>query len=204
LAPHGQPICAGRLLALADGQVTIEIADRRAPELRVFPTLAIAHHGDYEAYLFMTRVLRFERARGDNPATLTVAVPGSASRVGADPRKLTRRSVRVPLLDDSGLRVYVDHHSGRWPAHAHDISLGGILLELPKTGPSLEDGDRVSVVLFRGGEEIALTGEVRHTDGKKAGLLFFELGRASLVQPPASYRKLVSELERQWLRRRRS
>ena len=112
-----------------------------------------------------------------------------------------RRAFRVPVLRDSGLRVELRTNDGHtWRAEAVNLSVTGILVELPTAeAPALAIGATVTVRLTLGNDTIEIQGEVNRREQRAVGLSFAETLVRAKVAPPPALAAIVRSLERHWL-----
>jgi hypothetical protein len=188
MAAHMALSCTGRLCAVAEGGVVVQLS--HPPSEPLLPGAACA----------MTFVLA-GRSVGCT-ARATVVVPGPADTLMvtlALPSKLRhneqRVSVRIPVVR-GGLTATVLRGEQRRPVKVIDISLHGLLIEIDRAGLSdLEEGHRRMLELVRDERTIVLEAEVRRQDGQRYGMAFIMRDA-----PPRDLVQILRELQQLWWR----
>ncbi len=115
----------------------------------------------------------------------------------------SRAAWRVPLRRDSKLSVrVVDEDKRVWRPEAVDISLTGMLIKFPRDkDPDLDVGAWVGLELKLNKHEVKLPADVRRRDGQTYGLFFPYDLHGGEITTSETLRRVVNELERQWLNR---
>ncbi len=145
--------------------------------------------GPHHAFLSQIR----DWNHGSTPPRLTLELP---TRLLATEH---RRNFRIPLGADSGLDVRVSIRGGEVrPARPLDISIGGMLIELPDD-PDLEDAAKLDLEMRLDDDTVHIGAVVRHRCACRYGLLFADAVGEDRVRPLEPLRRLVDELEQRWL-----
>lgn len=110
----------------------------------------------------------------------------------------SRKSFRIPLDEDTPLRFIL---GGYGPAKPLNISIDGILVELPDDNIDLPVGSPVNVELSLNSKQLTLEGKVRRRQGSRMALSFEHL-LAREPTPPAVLVEIVESLEENWTQTR--
>lgn len=139
--------------------------------------------------------------RGPGPENqagdLVVDRPAMISRVEM------RRFFRVPVSKRSStsLRI-ITQDDGSYGARCVDISLAGMLMELPDhVYPTFNVGETVRVEVLFHGQPTEVEAEVRRQHGRRVGVFFPEIYRDGQLQLNEDVATVVKFLEREWRRR---
>lgn len=111
-----------------------------------------------------------------------------------------RRAFRVPIVRSSGLSVRLEVGRRSLAATPVNISITGILVELPES-ETLDlplDSEVTCTLQFRR-EKLQLHGIFRRRDGRHYGFAFRESLRGREAPPPAALVRMVMDLERIWI-----
>ncbi len=114
-----------------------------------------------------------------------------------------RRFFRVPVSKRShtSLRV-ITADEGSYGARCVDISLAGMLVELPDhVYPSFNVGETVQIEVIFHGQPTIVEAEVRRQHGRRVGVFFPETYRDGKLEPNEDVYTVVKFLEREWRRR---
>ena len=85
-----------------------------------------------------------------------------------------------------------------------DLSVTGILIEFTKVSdPNLSRGAHIELELQLGVQVVRVKAEVRHHEGQRYGLLFYEIASRQGLNPSKPLQSIVTEVERLWLEERR-
>lgn len=110
-----------------------------------------------------------------------------------------RQAFRIPLWKTCGLSAALETAQGLLPVRPRNISLTGILVELPSPAPVvLEPGSDVQLVIRMDGPPQRYTATVKRRTARGYGLCFNESVVAGRVDPPGPLREDVMELQRRW------
>lgn len=115
-----------------------------------------------------------------------------------------RESFRVPVIEDSGLRVTLISGKERCESKPTNISMTGVFVEVPKdrTIP-LDINDELRARLSMNKTEIELEAIVRRIEPNGFGLFFPEAFKGEHVDPPPTVRRIVMDLQRRWMMHRK-
>ena len=108
-----------------------------------------------------------------------------------------RQSFRVQVMapDDLTATIHIDGQSVS--TRSLDISMTGILVELPKGHPLGQDvGQDVELTIRCGRQSIRLAARISRRPGDKCGLLFSDSIRNEESQPPEELAQLVMQAQR--------
>jgi len=183
-------------------RLTLRLLDPSPQTLPVFGPLScvlLIHVTGSHAELVVGSVIREPTEfRGQ----LLMMVEAGRQRMRAD----ARRSYRVPVTEESGLRAVVRTATNeRYAIAPHDISqggLGGELIQCPND--ALRLGSTVQVAMRCGAERVCLDAQVRFRRGSMIGVFFPEVWRRTELEAPPELRSIVKKVERAWIRQRRS
>ncbi len=187
----------GHFADIGAGMLLVELVPQPGPaSVRAAQIVCITFAHPRGSCCFMTRVLsRVEH--GERGARVRVAMPDSMSGIDG------RLAFRVPVLDPRfELELDVPHH-GRTRVPTIDVCIGGAQIQLPDTAPPLELHQRVEVALRLRSASFTTMAEVRRRAAQRYGLFFADVVREGRVNPPTGLARIVRELERRWLERRR-
>lgn len=114
-----------------------------------------------------------------------------------------RATQRVSVSKDSGLTVTLVVDTIRCTVMARNISLSGVLVDLPRPGPitALAVGQSCSVELELTGSRAQLQGEVIRRAGTAYGIQFPSCVQEGELTPPPSLVSIVELLTEQFKRR---
>ncbi len=202
LAARGHLITEAVLVRVDERVLELELFGPSARQLRSQPAVTICFADGTTAHTFFARVDGYLRATLDTPARLRVLLPTLLSALTIPAARITRHSFRVPVVGDVPMTVDLTDDDGQlFEARVLDISLGGMLLELRRNVPaSLLPGRGLEVSFIYAGLTLELRAEVRSIAGAELGICFYTFGEGEDLRPPPRYERLVSRLERQWLR----
>jgi hypothetical protein len=112
-----------------------------------------------------------------------------------------RRSFRVPIVRSSGLSVQLQVGQRSLAATPINISLTGILVQLPESETlDLPLDTEVGCILQFRREKLQLHGVFRRRDGSnRYGFAFRESLRGREATPPPALVRMVMDLERIWI-----
>ncbi|MCA9136088.1 MAG: PilZ domain-containing protein [Planctomycetales bacterium] len=111
-----------------------------------------------------------------------------------------RESFRVPVLDDSGLAVTLVKGNKRCEAKPANISMTGVFIKVPeKSQPDFKISDEIFVELTYQKSKIELEAIVRRIEDGGIGLFFPVTIKSEHVNPPPLVRRIVMDLQRQWM-----
>ena len=202
LAHRAHTIVAVRFVKVLDKQLIVAAAGPLTLELRSAALAGVSFFDDLRIYSFLASIEGLERPENELPR-LRLTLPTLITGVEGDVA-ISRRSFRIPLGPDAGLQIRLQLEESEVSVVPVDISLGGMLVELPEDAPPLAYRDRLIVNISDRNEHLSLRAEVRNRNGTELGLHFFEFGQEILYRPPQDYRRLVTALERRWLRKRQA
>jgi hypothetical protein len=205
LAARGHLVTEAVLLRLEGQILELELFGPAARQLRSQPAVTVCFADGTIAHTFFARVDGYLRATLDSPAKLRLVLPAQISALSIPAARVTRHSFRVPVVGDVPMSVDARDDDGQaYQARVLDISLGGMLLELRRNvPPSLAPGHGLEISFAYAGATLQLRAEVRSCEGAEIGICFYTFGEGDDLRPPPRYERLVSQLERQWLRDKR-
>ncbi len=205
LAARGRLVAEAVFLRVEGRTLTLELLGTTARQLRSQAAVVLTFSEGTTAHTFFARVEGYDRATRDELARLRVELPLLIGGLAIPAARVTRHSFRVPIVGGEALRIEIeDDEGGHFQARVVDISLGGVALELRRNIPAaLVLGRGLTVHVHYGGITLDLRGEVRSVSGAEIGICFYTFGEGDELRPPPSYERLVSELERHWLRKQR-
>ncbi|WP_182869715.1 PilZ domain-containing protein [Rhodopirellula sp. JC639] len=115
-----------------------------------------------------------------------------------------RESFRVPIIDESGLSVTLISGKNRCVSKPTNISMTGVFVEVPKDRSiALDIDDELRARLSMNKSEIELDAVVRRIEPNGFGLFFPETFKGEHVDPPPIIRRIVMDLQRQWMQHRK-
>ena len=118
----------------------------------------------------------------------------------SNPDKSEQRvGFRVPIPRDGGLEASVSYGGMICPVRTLDISLSGILVELPPHVHELPLNAELKVELQHGTESTNLRGVARRRKGSRYGISFADAFRQGKLEPPDSLVVIFKRLETDWL-----
>ena len=113
-----------------------------------------------------------------------------------------RVAFRVPLDRKSALRTTLGVGSLRLPVLAVDISLSGMLVEMPTSLHELTIGSSVEITLELDMKSATLGGTVKRRIENRYGIIFADCQMEGDLDPPGSLMVIFRALERTWLARK--
>lgn len=114
-----------------------------------------------------------------------------------------RQTFRVSLWDSCGLTTTVRHGECEIEAIPTSISLSGVFVDLPEPLEfELSVGTQVEVTLDLDTDHETLEAIVRRRRGSGCGLFFPASMSDEELDPPATFARIVMNLQRRWLARR--
>jgi hypothetical protein len=151
------------------------------------------------AYAFLTRIVRFDEAAGQQRdySRLVVDAPSQITHLEC------RRSVRIPVPKQSSLRVDLATPAGVLnDGRAVDISISGVLVGIPLNVQGLKVDDEVRVTLRHADQKLEINGLVRRRKPDSCGIYFSDCDTDKTLD--GQVRRLIARVEREWLRNRQS
>ena len=150
----------------------------------------------FRTTLFVSPVLAFDADRTPLPS-LRLEIPEQIARTEA------RHSFRVPLHPKAELRVALHTPNKVWHPKPLDISVGGVLVQLPlHSGGELVEEDDLTIDLTVGSHSLSLEAFAQHRWGPFYAIYFSEIlrrlrrGDTSVPEPLLH---LIDSLEDSWL-----
>ena len=110
-----------------------------------------------------------------------------------------RAGFRVPLTSASGLTTRIAVGRTRFTVRVLDISLSGILVELPAQVHELIMESLVEVTMELANKSATLKGIVKRRIDNKYGIMFPDCQIDGELDPPGSLLVIVKAIERSWL-----
>ena len=186
-----------RLASLSSESISLEVAgETRALSKGTRCCVSFVHRGDSHA--FFSNVVEYQQNPPPQLSHLVLEIPSQIVGIEA------RMAFRVPVEWKSKLSVRMTPKSGRAATpRAIDLSLAGILIEFTEQNdPNLPIGTETEIELRSGTDSVRLKAEVRRRVGRQYGLFFPEVVTRQGMVPPEPLKKIVTTLERHWLKGR--
>jgi len=194
-------IVRGRFKGLRGENVILEVLDPPS-HMTTLTLCCVSFDDDRRACVFITRIHDVMPPSEGSGLRIVIERPEQVAAAEA------RRSFRIPVVADAKLAVTMGYKEQSFKPRPLDLSLGGMLVELPKADATvLSVGDKVVADLALEDdpgsfEAVSFKAEVRRVDEGRVGLAFPEVFQGGEIKPPPEYRKIIVQLERLWLRQR--
>jgi hypothetical protein len=177
--------------------IEIEVLDSPpALELEPGENCTVIFADGFRTTLFVSPVLRFDPDPNPLPR-IRIAVPDQLERTEA------RHTFRVPLHAKAELQISLRTSRGVWHPRPLDISVGGVLVQMPlHSGGELTEDDELTIDLNVGSHSLSLEAFAQHRWGPFYAIYFSEVlrrlrrGDTSVPEPLL---RLVDALEDSWL-----
>lgn len=193
-------VCRGTFASVRDDAVVIElpgdfVGTNEMRSLIPLTPCLVTFFARGRSRVFMTNVLSSIEEIASGWPEIIVRVPQLVA--GSD----SRMAFRVPVAQDSGLRVRIVTSDDRaFAAHPIDLSLSGILIEFSEgKDPDLSISDKLRIELELDAASASLSGVVRRRAGLRYGIYFPEALNGVEIEPPVELRSILTEIERRWL-----
>ncbi len=177
--------------------IEIELLDSNpVPTLEPGDNCTVIFADGFRTTLFVSPILAFDSRRNPLPA-LRVSVPDQLEKTEA------RHTFRVPLDPKAKLEVSLRTHHRVWHPRPLDISVGGVLVQMPlHSGGELTEEDDLIIDLTVGTQSLSLEAFAQHRWGPFYAIYFSEVLRRLRrgdTSVPERLLHLVDELEKSWL-----
>ncbi len=193
--PHGGTLRC-RFEEARDGELFLAVDAGTTAEFPALAVAAVSFHFHGRARVFLAPVLGFDDKGGRQ--RLIVRTPERIA--GAE----ARLAVRVPVRDEAGLAAELRTEDGdAVPVRAVDISVSGILVEIPGAAArELRQGELLRIRLEHGPRAALVDAVVRRRDGARYGLFFPGVLDREDGGDTRAVREIVAPLEKRWLSER--
>ena len=111
-----------------------------------------------------------------------------------------RVGFRLPLSPSIGLKASVSYNGMTCPVRVRDISLSGILVELPPSVHELALGTSIEVPIRLGTRKATLSGIALRSSDDQYGISFADSGMDGEPKLPDSFLVILKQVESGWLR----
>lgn len=177
--------------------IEIEVLDfPPTPALEPGENCTVVFADQFRTTLFVSKVLSFDSQRSPLPA-LRVGVPNQLKKTEA------RHTFRVPLHPKAELEITLRSEDQVWHPRPLDISVGGVLVQMPlHRGGELDEDDDLTINLTVGSRSVTLEAFAQHRWGPFYAIYFSEVLRRLRrgdTSVPERLLQLVDSLEESWL-----